>query len=70
MEDALAAVIVPLGAKAGLSVGIFAGSAFIGCSSFVTVVVPLRPFTSTGVISLLKLPSSLALRARSREAMA
>ena len=70
MDEALAAVIVPSGAKAGFNVGILDGSALSGCSSLVTVVVPLRPFTSTGVISRSKLPSSFASRARSSEAIA
>ncbi|MNV78687.1 hypothetical protein D3C71_1721920 [compost metagenome] len=70
MDEALAAVTVPSLAKAGFSVGILAGSAFSGCSSFSTTVSPLRPLTVTGVISLTKLPSSVARRARFRLSMA
>src|SRR5690606_2349185 len=50
IEEALAAVIAPSLAKAGFRLGIFAGSAFRGCSSALTVSTPLRPATSTGTI--------------------
>ncbi|CFO08449.1 Uncharacterised protein [Bordetella pertussis] len=64
IDDELAAVTVPSFLKAGLSVGIFSGMALVGASSVSITVSPLRPATVTGVISHLKLPSSLAARAR------
>ncbi len=70
MEEAFAAVIAPSLAKAGLSVGILAGSAVSGCSSRVTVVEPLRPGTSTGVISRSNAPPSTAALARVRLSVA
>ncbi|CUJ15414.1 Uncharacterised protein [Achromobacter ruhlandii] len=64
IDDELAAVTVPSFLNAGLSVGIFSGMALVGASSVSTTVSPLRPATVTGVISHLKLPSSVAARAR------
>ena len=66
IELALAAVMVPSFEKAGFRVGIFSGMALPGCSSSVTVTTPLRPATSTGVISALKAPEAMASRARLR----
>ena len=57
---------VPSFLNAGLRVGIFSGMALVGASSMSTTVSPLRPATVTGVISHLKLPSSVAARARRR----
>ena len=54
------AVTVPSLRKAGLSFGIFAGSAVNGCSSRATSIVPVRALTATGAISLANEPSSLA----------
>ena len=51
IELALAAVIVPSLAKAGLRLGIFEASPLPGCSSAATVVGPLRPGISTATIS-------------------
>ena len=67
-EDA--AVIVPSLAKAGFRLGIFSGMALPGCSSSLIVSTPLRVVTSTGVISALKAPEAMALRARVRLSMA
>ena len=70
MELALAAVIVPSLAKAGLRVGILAGSAFSGCSSLSITVESLRSVTVTGVISRANAPLSVAARALVSEPMA
>jgi len=45
IELAFAAVTVPSLRNAGLSVGIFSGEAFAGCSSLSITVSPLRPAT-------------------------
>ena len=66
IDEALAAVMVPSLAKAGRRVGILAGSALPGCSSTLTVSLPLRVLTSTGVISASNAPLSMAARARVR----
>ena len=70
IEAEEAAVIVPSLAKAGFRPGIFSGMALPGCSSSLTVTAPLRVVTSTGVISALKAPEAMALRARVRLSMA
>src|SRR3546814_13922795 len=70
IDEALAAVIVPSLAKAGLSVGILAASTLAGCSSSAIVVMPLRVATSTGAISRSNAPDFCAFCARSRLAIA
>ena len=70
MDEALAAVIVPSLAKAGLSEGIFSGFALLGCSSVSTTVAPPRPATVTGSISRAKAPPAIAAFARSSERIA
>ncbi len=70
IDEALAAVMVPSGAKAGRRVGILAGSAFCGCSSAEMVSTPLRLVISTGVISASKAPDAWAAFALVRLSMA
>ena len=66
----LATAIGVAAVKAGRSVGILAGSLLLGCSSAETVVVPLRPFTSTATISRSNAPDACAFCARVSEAIA
>ena len=64
LADALAAVMVPSGRKAGFRDGIFSGETFIGCSSFATTRSPPFAGTAMGAISAANAPLSIAFRAR------
>ncbi|MNJ59027.1 hypothetical protein D3C77_546900 [compost metagenome] len=70
IELALAAVTVPPSRNAGLSWGILSRRALGGCSSSLIRRCSLPTVTSTGTISLAKLPSLIACCARVSEAMA
>ena len=64
IEEEFAAVTVPSLAKAGLSMGILAGSALRGCSSDAISTSPPRMAIFTGTISSVNEPSSCACLAR------
>ena len=70
IDEALAAVMVPSFLNAGFRPGILSSLALKGCSSLSNLTSPALPLTVTGAISQAKLPSVLALIARSVEAMA
>ena len=70
MELELAAVTVPSALKAGRKVGIFSMLAVFGCSSSVTVMSPDRVLTTTGTVSAVRLPFSMAVLARLKDWMA
>jgi hypothetical protein len=70
IEEALAAVIVPSLAKAGLRLGILEASPLAGCSSLETVSLPLRVLTSTATISRSNQPSFCAFWARVSDSIA
>ena len=70
IELALAAVMVPSFLKAARNCGILSIRAWPGCSSTVTVVVPLRLTMSTAVISVSKSPLAIAALALDKDPMA
>ena len=70
IELEFAAVTVPSLRNAGLSVGIFSGIAFAGCSSLSITTSPFRPGTVTGAISHANVPSLFAASARDSDAVA